>query len=107
MNRPYEIQESDWKLFRQLRVIVLERYCERVLGEINGIASDSGKTPHRQYLAIWDLLQRRNREMAHAFDDPRRSVARIQLQFIWSLGLLTGDEVARFSKEIRESLLNS
>ena len=28
------ISESDWKLFRQLHALALERFCERVLSEV-------------------------------------------------------------------------
>ena len=29
-----DIKESDWKVFRKLREVALERYCERVLKEV-------------------------------------------------------------------------
>ena len=35
------ISESDWRLFRKLQPLALERFCERVLSEINQISSDS------------------------------------------------------------------
>jgi hypothetical protein len=98
------INESDWKLFRQLRVIALDRFCQRVLGEIGNIASDAGKSSHERYLAIFRLLNERNREMADAFNDPRRSVALIQLRLIRSLGLLTEEEKAQFRQETRDFL---
>ena len=34
------INESDWRLFRKLEPIALDRFCERVLSEINQISSD-------------------------------------------------------------------
>jgi hypothetical protein len=98
------INESDWKLFRQLRVIALDRFCQRVLGEIGNIASDAGKSSHERYLAIFRLLNERDREMADAFNDPRRSVALIQLRLIRSLSLLTEEEMAQFRQETRDFL---
>jgi hypothetical protein len=98
------INESDWKLFRQLRVVALDRYCQRVLGEIGAIASDAGKTSHERYLAIFELIHKRNREMANAFDDPRRSVALIQMRLIRSLGLWTEEEIAQFRQETQDTL---
>ena len=35
-----DIKESDWKVFKRLRELALERFCERILGEIAGISSD-------------------------------------------------------------------
>jgi hypothetical protein len=35
------INESDWRLFRKLEPIALNRLCERVLCEINQISSEN------------------------------------------------------------------
>jgi hypothetical protein len=96
------ISEPDWKVFRQLQPLALERYCERVLTEIKQIAADSKKTSHERYLATYKLLQRRDRELADAFDDLRRSTALRQLACLQSHELLTDEEMARFSSETRE-----
>jgi hypothetical protein len=96
-----EISESDWKLFRQLHPVALERFCERVLSEVGRLASDTGKSAHERYVAVFQLLQRRDKELAEAFDDLRRSTAWRQLAIIRSRGLLTEEEFARFSPETR------
>lgn len=69
------ISEPDWKLFRQLRPLALERFCQRVLSAIEGLIQDSAKTSHERYLAIYDLVQQRDRELADTFNDPRRPMA--------------------------------
>ena len=69
------INESDWRLFRKLEPIALDRFCERVLSEINQISCDSNKTSHQRYAAIFKLLERRDGELADAFNDLRRSTA--------------------------------
>ena len=93
------INESDWWLFRKLEPIALDRFCERVLSEINQISSDSNKTSHQRYVAIFKLLERRDRELADAFNDLRRSTAWRQLALIQSHGLLTEKEMADFTAE--------
>ena len=35
--RGSDIPERDWKLFRQLQPLALERFCEKVLSEIRDI----------------------------------------------------------------------
>ena len=95
------INESDWRLFRKLEPIALDRFCERVLSEINQISSDSNKTSHQRYVAIFKLLERRDRELADAFNDLRRSTAWRQLALIQSHGLLTEKEMADFTAETR------
>jgi hypothetical protein len=69
------ISEADWKVFRQLRPVALERFCERALAEVGRLASDPNKTSHERYLSVFRLIERRDRELADAFDDPRRSTA--------------------------------
>jgi hypothetical protein len=96
------IKESDWKLFRQLQSIALARFCQRVLDAIDRLISEAGKTSHERYLAVYKLLQQRDKELADAFDNPRRSRALWQLARIQSLELLTEEEFSRFSTETRE-----
>ena len=98
-----DLKESDWKLFRRLRAVALDRFCQRVLDEVTRIANDSGRTAHERYLATYQLMRDRDRALADMFDDPRRSTAVFQLTAIHSRGLLTEEEFAGFSPETRES----
>lgn len=95
------ISEPDWKRFRQLQRIALERFCQRVLSEIDRAASDVNKTSHERYLAVCQLIERRDRELADAFNDLRRSTALQQLARIQSHELLTEEEMAGFSAATR------
>lgn len=96
-----QISEADWKLFRQLHAVALERFCERTLSDLGRLASEAGKDAHERYLAVFELLRRRDKELAEAFDDMRRSTACRQLAVIRWRGLLTEEEFARFSPETR------
>jgi hypothetical protein len=99
-----EIHERDWKLFRQLQPIALDRFCERVLAEVTRLAADPKTSNHDRYLAVFKLLQRRDEELADAFNGPRRSTALIQLARIHFQELLTEEEFVRFSPETRASV---
>jgi hypothetical protein len=96
--------ESEWKIFRQVREVALDRYCERVLAEVTSVASDAGQTHHQRYLAVYRLIEKRDEELANAFNDPRRSTAFQQLLYLRSLNLLTEEEFARFQPETRDLL---
>jgi hypothetical protein len=99
------IPESDWKVFRQLHEIALERFCQRVLAEVEQLATDKRKqSSHERYLAVFKLIKRRDKELAAAFDDLRRSTALRQLVCIQSHELLTDEEMGRFSPETREAV---
>lgn len=98
------IPESDWKVFRELRSKALERFCERVLSDINQFASDDTRSCHDRYLEIYKLIDAHNGELARAFDNPCRSQAVMQLALIQSHDLLESEELAHFTSETRSSI---
>jgi hypothetical protein len=99
-----DFPERDWRVFRELREIALERFCERVLREISDITSSGGGSWHQRYGDVFGLLERRDDELARAFNGPSRSSAIFQLAAIHSHGLLTQQELERFGPETRERL---
>ena len=92
-----DLPESDWKTFRKLREVALERFCERILAEVGRIASGAKRTSHARYLAAYALIQERDDQIARAFNDSRRSVAAMQLAAMMSLDLIRRDELQYFS----------
>ena len=100
----HEIKESDWKLLRKVHTEALERFCEQILTEVKRINSDGAKGYHQRYLELWELLGRRNKEMAEAFDDLRRSRAIFRIASIKALGVLTEAEFSQFSQGTREEV---
>src|SRR5690349_17246983 len=99
-----EIRESDWKLLRDLKPVALERFCDRVLTELAALSTADGKGAHERYLAVFDQLTRRDRDLSRAFDGLRRSTALLQLAVMRSHGLFTDEEFARFSPETRRAV---
>jgi len=100
----HEPPESDWKSFRKLRLVALERFCKRVLDEVPRYSLDTERSYHERYLELFRWLGERNDELAKAFDDPRRSQMLRQLAAIWAHDLLTPDEFARFTPHTRERI---
>lgn len=96
-----EISESDWKTLRQVRTEALERFCKQILLEIERIHSGSAKSFHQKYLDVWQVLRQRDKEIAEAFDNPRRSRAVAQLAAMKARGLVNEGEFLRFSQETR------
>jgi tRNA nucleotidyltransferase/poly(A) polymerase len=99
-----EIKEPDWKVLRRVHPLALERFCERVLAEIDRVLRNGAPSPHARYLQIFRILQQRDREMARLFDNPRRSHALTMLAQIRSQGLLTEDEFSSLSPEKRATI---
>ena len=98
------IPESDWKLFRQLHPIALGCYCQQVLDEIAQSVADTEETPHERYLKIYQVVQQRDRTISEAFNDLQRSTAIMQLLTIYSHGLITEDEIGRFTQDTRDMI---
>ena len=97
--------ERDWRVFRELHEVALQRYCDRVLNEFQNICSEPSRTPHERYLALCQTLGERNATVAEAFDNPRRSHMLRQLAVIHSLRLLQPAEWARFTEVTRDAIV--
>jgi hypothetical protein len=101
---PYPVPESDWKAFRELREVALQRFCERVLEELLALTQDRSRSPHERYLAVFRLARERDEQLADAFNDPARSRMILQLATIRALGVLSPSELERFTRETRSIL---
>jgi hypothetical protein len=96
------IDESDWKHFRKLHPVALERFSQRILIDIELITSDTTKTSHQRYLDLYRLIEIRDEELARTFNDLRRSTAILHLCTIKSLGLITDQEFQHFTQETQD-----
>jgi hypothetical protein len=70
----------------------------------DAVAGATSRSSHDRYLDIRDLVSRRGREMADAFDDMRRSRAVLRIARIRALGILTAEEYSRFTDIIRDEV---
>ena len=98
---PHNVPASDWKTFRELREVALQRFCKRVLEELLALVRDESRNHHERYLAAFRLIQERDEELARAFNNPARSRMLVQLAAIHGLGLFSPGELARFTEETR------
>ena len=64
--------------------------------------ADRSVGSHESYLHLLRLMEERDEELAGAFNGLRRSQALLQLAVMRRLGVVTDDEMARFSDETRE-----
>ena len=93
-----DIHESDWRVFRRLHSIALERFCKRVLEEVRE-AAECKTDYHDCYRKVYRLIRDHDKRMAAGFDDPRRSNAFLLLANIIGEDLLTAEELKQFSQE--------
>jgi hypothetical protein len=93
-----DIHESDWRVFRRLHSIALERFCKRVL-EVVRETAECKTDYHDCYRKVYRLIRDYDKRMAAAFDDPSRSTAFLLLANIVGEGLLSAEELKQFSQE--------
>ena len=99
-----DIKESDWKTFRKLRELALDRHCQRALKDVQQLLGNRDDSNLERYSKLGALLQDRDETIAIAFNDPRRSTAFIQLANIVAEDLLTKTELNQFSEDLRERI---
>jgi len=98
--------ESDWKVFRGVYKVALERFCERTIKEANAVASASSLSSKERYHKMYELVISRDKVLARTFDGMRRSNALIKLLNMNSLQLVTECELAKFSPEVQRQVRN-
>jgi hypothetical protein len=99
-----EIPERDWKIFRQLHPIALERFGQRAVAEIQRLTAQGGQPPMEQFWNAFEFAAAQKKRVSDLFDDYRRSTAMMKVAELRDEGLLTEAEIARFSPEFREWL---
>jgi hypothetical protein len=101
---PRTIAEADWKVLRRIHPLALERYCERVLAEIDRVTHNNAQSTHQRYLEIFKIIEQRDREISSIFNDLKRSNGLTMLARIRAAGMLTDDEFSSLSPESRSAV---
>ncbi|MEJ6080517.1 hypothetical protein MT391_18590 [Vibrio sp. 1-Bac 57] len=96
------MKESDWEIFKSIKEIAIEKYCNLVLEASQTVISKQDESAHNKYLLIYKLLQKRDEKMAALFDGHSRSRAWPQLLAIRSEGLADQTLLTELSDEFRE-----
>ena len=63
------------------------------------MCDDESTSPHERYLRLYELVRERDKALASAFDDVRRTTAMARLATMCEYNLLTKDDLARFSSD--------
>jgi hypothetical protein len=96
--------EADWRVFRDLQKVALERFCTRILGEAEDLVRDKSRSHHDRYLDLYRLMRERDEELSAAFDDAKRSRMVWQAARMQALDLLEPGELERFSDKTRRTI---
>jgi hypothetical protein len=98
------IEESDWRHLRDLKPVLLDRYCRKVLAEFEKIVSAHDDPAHPRYLAMYELIHDRDRALGDMFNDLRRSNAIFAIFLLRRNGVFTEDEFEGFGDETKREI---
>jgi hypothetical protein len=73
------MKESDWKIFKELRPQALQRYCERVMLDVDKIFHDEEGNAHERYMKMYKIVRDGDKTLSRMFDGFSRSKALDQL----------------------------
>jgi hypothetical protein len=98
------MKESEWKKFKKLKGLCLERFCDGVLNEATNICKSDEKTAHKRYGDLYKLIRDKDKELAKAFDGLSRSKAFIQLMMMYRMGLVEEKQLDEFEDETKNAI---
>ena len=98
------MKESEWKKFKKLKDICLERFCERVLANASSVVSEKGKTSLDRYYDLYQLIQDEDEDLEKAFDGLSRSKAFMQLLLMYRMKLVEESELDEFEDETKNEI---
>jgi len=100
----YSIPETDWKKLRSLKDAALNTACERILLKISSVLEARGTESYKCYIKLWEIIQSEDKEIALMFDDLKRSTAIFKLASWRMNGLLSDDDLEKFTEETQERI---
>lgn len=98
-----DIAENDWKYFRKLHQLAVNRFSKETLSNISQIiASKEIESKHEKYLQIYRYVKERDKMLRDCFNDLRRSTAKLMILQIYNLGLIKPEEFNQFSDDVKD-----
>ena len=98
------IKESDWKIFKELRPLALQRYCASVIEDVDTTIHHTEGDAHERYIEMYKIIKDGDKKLAYMFDGFSRSKAMDQLVVYYNNDLLSDEEIAQFSNETQERI---
>jgi hypothetical protein len=98
------IPEQDWKRLRALKDKKLNEICADILSEINHEIKNKEDQNHKAYLKVWEIVDKRDDDIADMFNDLRRSNAVFKLALWKKKGYLSDKELNEFTESTRSTI---
>lgn len=99
-----ELKESDWRKYKTLREIVLQRRCSKIHEKVIAISSSDVGTAHGRYKELYGFIELQERLLMSLISSPSRDSVRNDLVGWKSGETIDSEEFAVFSKELRQEV---
>jgi len=107
---PLEMPEGDWKRLREFYKFGLERYCKRILEEVEQLNTGTPLSYHQSYLDLYRLIERKDKKLGYIFNDNLRRSRAVELSLtLRREKLMLDSEFEEFSQptqDLIQSLLS-
>ena len=98
-----DIPEKDWKHFRSLNELIINRFSKDTISQISQIiASKEIESKHEKYLKVYEYVRERDKILDNQLRDFRRSNAKLKILEIYRMGLIKPQEFDQFSDEVKD-----
>lgn len=98
------IIESDWKSFKELRKLALDRFCQGVLADAKTITEHGALSAQARYGMLYRLMRDRDNDIVRTFDRYSRYSALMALRMMVRHDLLTDAELSVLSEAALEEI---
>jgi hypothetical protein len=98
------MNESEWKKFKKLKELCLEKFSEDILFQVEKICKSSEFSAYDRYINLYKLIEKKDEEMVGTFDGLSRNKAFIQLLQMHRLGLVEEKYLDEFENETKEAI---
>lgn len=99
-----QISKSDWKKFKSLKLLALDRFCQGVLDDAQTISQHGALSAHARYRMLYGLVHDRDKDIVQTFDYYSRSSAPMTLRLMVKHDLLTDAELSVLSEDTLRDL---
>ena len=99
-----KIPEKDWKQLRTMKDKKLNQACEAILNNVESEIKNKGNENHKSYLKVWKIIDSGDDGIAEMFNDLKRSNAISKLVAWKRNGLLTENDLKKFSEGTRSTI---
>lgn len=96
------MNESDWKIFTQIKNEALETFCSNCFVEFRKLIDEKNTDTHEKYLLHYKTVIRRDKEIRSLFNGHSRSNAALQLLAIRNKGLANKELIDQLSDDFQK-----